>query len=51
MGQGKDCCIYLVVNGLNGFECVKNSPMKLTILMRASTMTAQGDNCEGENEL
>ena len=46
IGQGKDCCRYLVC-GVGGFECAKLSGLKTLIDHRVELMTAQGDNCEG----
>lgn len=47
IGQGKNCCRYLVVGG-KGFECGKESEtLKIMIDKRVQTMTAQSDNCNG----
>lgn len=46
IGQGHDCCRYLVV-GPGGFECAKLTSMKLTLDARGDSMTARGDNCPG----
>lgn len=48
LGQGADCCRYLVMG--DGFQCVKLVPSaQATIDQRvaAGAFTAQGDNCEG----
>jgi hypothetical protein len=51
MGQGKDCCRYIVMGG-GGFECAKVDPeMKRVLDRRVMTMVAQGDNCEGVTDL
>lgn len=48
MGQGHDCCRYMVVSG-DGISCAKNSQFHKTIDQRVALekMTARGDNCEG----
>lgn len=49
IGQGHDCCRYLVV-GRDGFECVKhNVGAKVTLDLRVDmgTIIARGDNCDG----
>lgn len=49
IGQGKDCCRYLVV-GANGFACIKNNKDIKKLLddrVKANTMNAVGDNCKG----
>lgn len=48
IGQGRDCCRYLVA-GSDGFECAKLTSMKASIDWRVatSTMTAIDDNCDG----
>jgi hypothetical protein len=48
IGQGNDCCRYLVC-GVKGFECVKNDSLKKLLDDRVSkgTIVARGDNCEG----
>lgn len=47
IGQGSDCCRYLMM-GSGGFECAKASAMmRNAIDARASRMTAKGDNCSG----
>lgn len=49
IGQGADCCRYLMV-GFGGFECGKDDPRaKRTIDARceADTFKSLGDNCEG----
>lgn len=46
IGQGADCCKYLLCSG-EGFECGKTGALKGVIDSRAEYMTAQGDNCDG----
>lgn len=46
IGQGQDCCRYLVC-GPNGFECHKVGSLKGAIDSRALYMTAKGSNCKG----
>lgn len=46
IGQGKDCCRYLLC-GATGFECGKLGPLKGMLDNRVSYMLAQSDNCEG----
>lgn len=53
IGQAAECCRY-VTCGPNGFECGKLDPrMRFTLDYRVlmEQMTAQGDNCEGVEEL
>lgn len=48
IGQGADCCKYMVVGG-DGFGCAKdkgNEGFKHAIDSRTD-MNAKGDNCEG----
>jgi hypothetical protein len=49
LGQGNECCRYLVMGSL-GFECAKNTSMRSTIDNRVdmNAMVAQGNNCEGQ---
>lgn len=49
IGQGNDCCRYIMVGGLEGVECVKHSDLKKIMDARVANkeMTAQGDNCDG----
>jgi len=49
IGQGHDCCRYLVV-GPNGFECMKNTSLAPVLDKRVTdeTISARGDNCEGK---
>ena len=50
IGQGADCCRYLVVDG-DDIDCGKNDPeLKAMIDERVEEgkFTARGDNCEGE---
>lgn len=46
IGQGKDCCRYLLC-GINGFECGKLGSLKEMIDSRVHHMTAKSDNCKG----
>jgi hypothetical protein len=49
IGQGHDCCRYLVV-GPDGLECAKqNTRAKTTLDLRVElgTIVARGDNCDG----
>ena len=53
IGQGEDCCRYLLVGG-NGFECGKvDQQTKSTIDLRVEIggMLSKGDNCEGIENL
>jgi hypothetical protein len=49
MGQGEACCRYLVC-GSKGFECAKHGEFMdyLDGRVKAGTMVARGDNCEGK---
>ena len=49
IGQGNDCCRYLMV-GMDGFECAKNTELKhiLDNRVEKNTITSRGDNCEGK---
>lgn len=49
IGQGHDCCRYLVM-GTEGFECAKHTELKTLLDNRVATetITARGDNCEGK---
>jgi hypothetical protein len=49
IGQGYDCCCYLVV-GVHGFECAKGTSLANVLDLRviAETITARGDNCDGK---
>jgi hypothetical protein len=49
IGQGSDCCRYLMI-GPNGFECAKLTSLKAHLDHRVElkTIVAQGDNCEGK---
>ena len=46
MGQGADCCRYLICSG-NGFECAKTTSLKDAIDTRMNQMNAKSDNCGG----
>lgn len=39
MGLGKDCCIFLTVNGAAGFECQRHGPMRWSLIFK--TMTSE----------
>ena len=49
IGQGHECCRYLVMGG-RGFECVKHTALATTLDLRVETETivARGDNCDGK---
>lgn len=49
IGQGNDCCRYLVM-GAQGFECAKGTSLQSHLDARVitNTIVAQGDNCEGK---
>lgn len=51
VGQGHACCRYLTM-GACGWSCQKHGSFKAHIdeRVRAETMTARGDNCEGRVE-
>ena len=49
IGQGADCCKYLVMSP-NGFECSKFKPEDKAVIDKAwesGHHVAQGDNCGG----
>ena len=46
MGQGKDCCAYLIVAPA-GIKCAKGTEFESMIRGRIHKMVAQSDNCEG----
>lgn len=45
LGQGHDCCRYLVMG--EGLACAKLTTMRATLDARGDSMTARGDNCPG----
>ena len=50
VGQGAECCRYLMVGGLEGVECVKRHTFLKSIIdsrVASGEMTARGDNCDG----
>jgi len=49
IGQGNECCRYLVMGG-RGFECAKHTSLATTLDLRVETETivARGDNCDGK---
>ena len=52
IGQGADCCRYLVM-GPKGFECTKHDAKVKEELDRKVEMgmfTSKGDNCDGFSE-
>ena len=51
MGMGKQCCRYIIVDPDEGFVCAKGTPLQVTLDANVLTMTAQGDNCEGLNNI
>lgn len=51
IGQGAECCRYLIA-GASGLECGKVNPsIKSRIDERADKMNAKGDNCEGKEKI
>lgn len=46
LGQGKDCCRY-ILSTPRGFECGKLTSLKETIDEGVDKMNAKGDNCNG----
>lgn len=48
IGQGKDCCRYILFTS-SGFECGKSTSLKETIDEGVDKMIAKGDNCKGLN--
>ena len=46
MGQGSDCCAFLIV-GSKGIECAKGTEFEEVIRGRMAKMVAQSDNCGG----
>lgn len=52
IGQGAKCCRYLLM-GSKGFECAKNTDFKSILDDRVAdnAMVAQGDNCDGREDL
>ncbi len=51
MGQGPDCCRYLVFGG-DGAGCIRGSGLQALMDRRADAgeMTALGQNCNGWDE-
>lgn len=51
IGQGADCCKYLVV-GNKGFECMKTDPENKNLIDTnwGAQKSAQGDNCDGKEQ-
>jgi hypothetical protein len=49
VGQGKECCKYLIM-AMNGWECMKTVPADKKLIddfYSDSTHNANGDNCNG----
>lgn len=46
IGEGKDCCRYIVC-GSEGFYCAKNTSLKEALDSNMGHMTAMACNCEG----
>jgi hypothetical protein len=46
MGQGKDCCAFIIV-GRKGIQCAKGTEFEAEIRARVHKMVARGDNCNG----
>ena len=51
MGQLENCCRYIIVDPDEGFVCAKGTPLQPTLDANVKNMTAQGDNCEGLNNI
>ena len=51
IGMGKECCRYLGIG--KGFECLKSTSLAklLDDRVKAGTMYAQGDNCDGNGKV
>ena len=49
MGQGNNCCRYIVVDPDEGIVCAKGTALQPTLDANVSSMHAQGDNCDGLN--
>ena len=52
IGQGNDCCAYLVM-GTEGFECVKGTTLayQVELYLASGEWTSQGDNCAGLSDV
>lgn len=53
IGQGADCCKYLVM-GAKGFECMKVDQANKQVIdynWKTTPHVAQGDNCKGKKDL
>lgn len=52
LGQGADCCRYLMVDGSgSGIGCAKNDPNYKSVIderVKSGKFVARADNCEGE---
>ncbi|MHA2065069.1 MAG: hypothetical protein ACXABY_11900 [Candidatus Thorarchaeota archaeon] len=48
LGQGKDCCRFIITTPEDGIVCGKDDPLyKQALNKRLPKMTAKGDNCKG----
>jgi len=47
MGQGAECCRYIIYDPCVGITCAKLTSLKQTLDDKAGTMRAKADNCEG----
>lgn len=48
MGEGKNCCRYIIAHPDYGIVCAKDgSTLQQMLDARVASMTAQGDNCPG----
>lgn len=50
MGQGASCCKYLVMDGINGWECMRTDPANKKVIddnWAKHNHVSQGDNCDG----
>lgn len=52
LGQGSDCCAYLVM-GTEGFECVKGTTLayQIELNLAEGSWNAKGDNCAGLSDV
>ena len=49
MGQGKNCCRYIIADPDEGIVCAKGTSIQYMLDNRVNEMKAKGDNCEGLN--
>ncbi len=47
MGQGHDCCRYIIVDPKHGIVCAKGTKWQMALDERVEQMVTQGDNCKG----